>query len=57
MRKTTAILLVLLALGLGFFLIGTQVCKSRAKDAAGRIGFGFLEGCYLELSGDHVPLK
>jgi len=57
MRKTIAILLVLLALGLGFFLIGTQICKSRAKDAAGRIGFGFLEGCYLELSGDHVPLK
>jgi len=57
MKKGVIAILFLLAL-LTIFYMGSIVhCKSLAKDAAGRIGYGFFDGCYIELSGSKVPLK
>ena len=57
MKKGMIAMLFLMGL-LAIFYLGSVVhCKSLAKDAAGRIGYGFFDGCYIELSGSKVPLK
>jgi len=56
-KKATLILLLLIAGLVIFFIVSTLRCKSMAKDASSRVGYRFLSGCYIELSGERVPLK
>jgi hypothetical protein len=57
MKKGMIAILFLLGLIAIFYMGSTLRCKSLAKDAAGRIGYSFFDGCYIELSGSKVPLK
>lgn len=57
MKKGIIVALCLLGLIALFYLGSTLHCQSLAKNAAGRIGYSFFDGCYLELSGSKVPLK
>jgi hypothetical protein len=57
MRKGVFAVLILTGL-LALFYVGSILrCKAMAKGASSRVGYSFRDGCYIELSGERVPLK
>ena len=57
MKKATLILVLLVVGVLLFSIFSTLRCKSLAKNSASRVGYSFRDGCYINLSGERVPLQ